>query len=104
MKKHLLVTTYLVAFSLQAIAADLQTISPLAPNTIILGAPLQVEVGSRYWLSNGGFAYDLGDPYITGQKNSRLTYSNATGQSSEVFWRVDHETGFFAKGFLAEDH
>lgn len=100
MKMHLLVTAYLVVFSLQAIAADLQTISPLAPNTIILGAPLQVEVGSRYWLSNGGFAYDLGDPYITGQKNSRLTYSNATGQSSEVFWRVDHETGFFAKGFF----
>ena len=100
MKKHLLVTVSIVVFSLPAIAADLQTKPSLASAPIFSDTPLQVEVGNRYWLSNGGFAYDLGDTNIPGQKNSRLTYSNATGQSAEVFWRVDHETGIFAKGFL----
>ncbi len=100
MKKPLFVTVSIVAFSLPAMAADRQTISLSTPTPTFYGSPLQVEVGNRYWLSNGGFAYDLGDPINPGQKNSRLTYSNATGQSAEVFWRIDHETGVFTKGFL----
>ncbi len=100
MKKRLLAAVSIVAISLPVEAADLESKSQAAPAPIFSGSPLQVEFGTRYWLSNGGYVKNLYDTEIPNQLNSRLSYSNATGQSAEVFWRVDHETGVFAKGFL----
>ena len=69
---------------------------------IMAASPWQVEIGSRYWLSSGNHKYDLYDDFLTGptQLISRLTYGNATGQSSEAFWRLEHESGVFVKGNL----
>ena len=100
MNKRLLAAVSIVAISLPVEAADLQSKSQAAPAPIFSGTPLQVEFGTRYWLSNGGYVKNLYDTEIPNQLNSRLSYSNATGQSAEVFWRLDHETGVFAKGFL----
>ena len=37
---------------------------------------------------------------MTAQRNSRLTFGNLTGHSAELFFRVDHESGVFLKGFI----
>lgn len=100
MNKHLLAAFGIFVLPVPVKAADLQIKSQTAPAPMLSGSPLQVEFGSRYWLSNGGYVKNLYDPIIPNQLNSRLSYSNITGQSAEVFWRVDHETGVFAKGFL----
>jgi opacity protein-like surface antigen/outer membrane protease len=60
---------------------------------------LQVELGVRSWFSTGKTAKNLYDP--TGAELvSRLTYSGIAGYSGETFLRVDHRTGFFAKGYV----
>ena len=100
MNKHLLAALWIFVLPVPVNAADLQIKSQTAPAPMLSGSPLQVEFGSRYWLSNGGYVKNLYDPITPNQLNSRLSYSNITGQSAEVFWRVDHETGVFAKGFL----
>ena len=38
-----------------AITADLQTKSPPVPAQFLESSALEIEVGSRYWLSNGGY-------------------------------------------------
>jgi len=86
-------------FSSPAITADLQTKSPPAPAQFLESSPLEIEVGSRYWLSNGGYLKNLYDNVIPNQMNSRLSYSSTTGRSAEAFRRVDHETDVFAKMF-----
>lgn len=106
MKALPLITLLFTALTTTASALDIGTIGIQRPNSsasqapILSSHPLQIEVGTRYWLSNGGYVKNLYDTTIPNQQNSRLSYSNITGQSSEVFWRVDHETGIFSKGFL----
>lgn len=84
-----------------ALAADVSMPSK-TQLPLLASSPWQVEVGSRYWLSSGNHKYDLYDDFLTGptQLISRLTYGNTTGQSSEAFWRVEHESGVFLKGNL----
>ena len=54
------------------------------------------EVGARYWYSTGKFQWDN---QISGKINeSRLTYSDLTGNSGEVFARVDSPYNIFVKG------
>jgi hypothetical protein len=79
--------------------------TPFAPPAAVPGLPalreFHIELGGRYWYSNGSFAKDLyDDPRFSNHLNSRLTYSGLTGQSFEVFGRVDHASGFFLKGFV----
>lgn len=57
-----------------------------------------VEVGTRYWFSNGSIQKDLYDPDRTAQLNSRLIYSDMNGHSAETFARIDHRSGLFVKG------
>jgi opacity protein-like surface antigen len=60
----------------------------------------EFETGARAWLSSGG----LGAPQpLLNQPNfiaSRLTFEQEQGYSYETFARLDHESGFFVKGFL----
>jgi hypothetical protein len=58
-----------------------------------------LEVGARYWFSTGETSYDLFDS--TGSLLvSRLTYDDLTGHSGEAFFRGDHSSGFFVKGYV----
>jgi opacity protein-like surface antigen len=60
---------------------------------------LEYELGSRFWLSQGSFAYKLGGetqaPLV-----SQLNYDGVGAKSAEVFWRVGHPAGPFLKGYL----
>jgi opacity protein-like surface antigen len=60
----------------------------------------QLETGARLWLSNGqeqeGPLFNA--PPLT--LSSRLTYSGLEGVSGETFARLDHDSGFFLKGYF----
>lgn len=61
----------------------------------------EVEAGARLWVSNG--VDGEGPLFGNGPTNpllSRLIYSNLGALSGETFARVDHASGFFAKGYL----
>jgi hypothetical protein len=62
----------------------------------------EVEVGGRYFLATGKTQYDLyrAPAGFQSDRISRLTYDSLTSHSGEFFGRVDHATGFFAKGFI----
>jgi hypothetical protein len=60
--------------------------------------PWSVEVGARYWYSVGSNAYDYFDTTGT-LLVSRLTYEDTSAHSGEAFFRIDHKSGFFLKGF-----
>ncbi len=54
------------------------------------------EAGARYWYSNGKFQWDN---QIPGKINeSRLTYSDLTGNSGELFVRVNSPYNIFVMG------
>jgi opacity protein-like surface antigen len=59
-----------------------------------------VEFGARYFYSSGSTRHTLGDPFVAGQVNSRLTYQNLDSNAGEGFARLDHTSGLFAKGFI----
>jgi len=65
-------------------------------------AQWEVEVGGRYWFSDGRTR--IGVFGLTGISDniflSQLTWSGLRAQSPEVFVRADHLSGFFVKGFL----
>jgi opacity protein-like surface antigen len=61
----------------------------------------EFELGARYWGSTGRFQKDLPAGPLNDQSLvSRLTYADLTGNSGEVFGRVDSPVGVFAKGFV----
>jgi opacity protein-like surface antigen len=62
--------------------------------------PWEVQFGARYWYSSGNHQYDLYDPFATAIKNSRLTYGDLDAHSAEVYFRVDHQSGVFLKGYV----
>jgi opacity protein-like surface antigen/outer membrane protease len=57
------------------------------------------EIGARYWYSTGGFQKDL-PAYAQSSTSliSRLTYDGVTGNSGEIFGRIDSPWGPFVKG------
>lgn len=57
-----------------------------------------IEVGTRYWYSNGRMQKDLSDATGVGRLNSRLVYSGMDGHAAESFVRLDHRSGLFVKG------
>jgi hypothetical protein len=61
--------------------------------------PWSVEVGARYWYSTGSNAYDYFDTTGT-LLVSRLSYEDTTAHSGEAYFRVDHRSGVFVKGFF----
>lgn len=63
-------------------------------------SPWVIEAGARYFFSSGRTRYLLGDPFVPDQINSQLTYKNLGSHAGEMFARLEHNSGFFAKGFL----
>lgn len=61
------------------------------------------EIGVRYWYSEGETAWNhnpsLADPEL-GNPGSILTYRDMNAQTMEVFFRADHRSGVFVKGFV----
>jgi hypothetical protein len=65
-------------------------------------SPFRFEGGTRYWYSTGEtrFGFSNGDP-MYGNPTSRLDWSGMTGNSGEVFARIDHApTHLFVKGLI----
>jgi opacity protein-like surface antigen len=57
------------------------------------------ELGARYWYGWGKTAKDLYDPagsFLV----SRLTYDGLRSHAGEAFFRVDHNHGWFLKGYV----
>lgn len=81
-----------------AYAADMPVKAVKAPPPPV--SMWEVEVGVRYFYSSGRTRYTLGDPFVPGQTNSQLTYKNMDSNAGEGFARIDHSSGFFAKGFV----
>ncbi|MBB6307321.1 outer membrane protein [Xanthobacter tagetidis] len=72
------------------------TAGPAAPAA---PAGWSLEAGARYFLSTGHGSLDLFSPMDRNQLNSRLSYGDTTGQAPETFFRLDHESGVFLKGY-----
>jgi len=90
-----------MALSPPILAADMRPAgAPPTKPPILAAMPLQYEFGSRYWFSSGDHVFDLYDPFLSPQLNSRLTFADLTGQTAEVFFRADFEPGVFVKGFV----
>lgn len=64
----------------------------------VVSSPWQLDAGVRYWLSSSKYVFNLHD--FTDQLISRITYSGATGNAAEGFWRISHEQGLFLKGYF----
>lgn len=58
------------------------------------------ELGGRYWYSSGKSQIDLYGFVPSTDQVSRLTYSKLHSHVGEIFGRVEHVTGVFAKGFV----
>jgi hypothetical protein len=61
------------------------------------------EFGGRYWYSTGKSKKDLNGPENTPFSSvpfSRLTYDDLTAHSGEAFFRVDHASRLFVKGYI----
>jgi opacity protein-like surface antigen len=80
-----------------AIAADLPVKArPYVPPPA--ASPWEVEFGSRIWFSSGTIGAP--NPLLNNPGNvlaSRLLYKDEKGISGELFGRIDHVSGFFAK-------
>lgn len=64
--------------------------------------PLVVEIGGRYWFSNGTtrFGFTNGNPQF-GNPTSTLDWNDNQGHTGELFGRIDHRpTGAFVKGLI----
>ncbi len=75
-----------------------------APVMAAWSAGWEVEGGFRYWYSSGRFQKDIA-PGNIGPQNptlqvSRLTWDNMTGNSAEMFLRVDAPSNWFVKGIV----
>lgn len=58
----------------------------------------EFDVGARYWYSSGKF--QTGNGTVPGVLLSRLPYNNLTGNSGEVYARVDTPVNIFVKGLI----
>ncbi len=66
----------------------------------VLISDVSGEFGGRLGWTSDDFKFDLFDPFVTTQQNSRLTWPNQQGVSMETFARLEHASGIFAKGFI----
>jgi hypothetical protein len=57
------------------------------------------QFGARYFPSSGKTKINLLDPF-TGGLVSRLTFSNLTAHSGELYGKVEHLSGLFFKGYV----
>src|SRR6185437_7764853 len=59
-------------------------------------------VGGRYWYGMGSTSKDLYG-LTRDTLNSRLSYTGVQTHSLEAFFRVDHESSLFWKGYLQDE-
>ena len=77
------------------------TIDPwTAQVTPNIAAPWTIEIGSRYWYSVGSYDYNYFSDAAGSARVSALKYDGATANSGELFFRVDHRSGLFTKGYI----
>src|SRR6266851_162887 len=69
----------------------------LTPRTIM---QWEGQFGARYFPSSGKTRINLYDAPPGNILVSRLTYSNLTAHSGEIFGKVEHLSGFFMKGYV----
>ncbi len=71
------------------------------PSGVVVYSPWESDFGGRYWFSSGKTQLDLfASPVgFASDRVSRLSYKGLIGNSGEVFGRIEHATGFFAKGY-----
>ncbi|MFZ5692519.1 MAG: omptin family outer membrane protease [Pseudomonadota bacterium] len=69
-----------------------------APQTIVVPA-FEGELGLRYWMNFGETAKNLYNIPGTAMV-SRLTYDGLVGHAVEAVGRIDHTSGFYAKGYV----
>jgi outer membrane protease len=69
-----------------------------AAQTIVVPA-FEGEFGLRYWMNFGETAKNLYNIPGTAMV-SRLTYDGLVGHAVEAFGRIDHTSGFYAKGYV----
>ncbi len=81
-----------------ASAADLAGRPVLKSAPPVFVSAWTFETGLRYWYSVGRFRFNLGDPFVPGQLNSRLDYTSQRAHAAESFFRLDHASGVFIKG------
>lgn len=76
---------------------------PLATDTAsresLVPAGWTAEIGGRYFASRGRIQKDLMAPDAPSRINSRLIYANSTAHAVETFFRLQHESGLFLKGY-----
>lgn len=73
-------------------------LSLLSKTTLIYATEAwSFELAPRYWLSTGTYQLNL---MGTNALVSRLTTENWTGNSAEVFGKLQHSSGVFAKGYI----
>jgi opacity protein-like surface antigen len=65
-----------------------------------IGSDLSGEVGVRLGRSFGRLYNYLYDPYIRTRINSKLTWNQLNGVALETFFRADHTSDYFVKGFI----
>lgn len=58
------------------------------------------EFGARIGRTFGDYRLDLGDNWVPGQMNSRLSWTGQQALATEAFGRVDHDSGLFTKGMI----
>jgi opacity protein-like surface antigen len=99
------VAPFASGFGWPAIAVGYPTKRPIykGPETA-WGGGWEVEGGARYWYSSGRFQQDVA-PANIGPQNptlniSRLTWDNLTGNSGELFARIESPSNIFVKGFV----
>jgi omptin family protein len=100
--RHWFYAIAIAAVATSAAAADLP-ISPDFRQPVFVRTTYpqwEIDVGARYFFSSGRNQTDLfgrigGPPIFV----SRLTWTGLQAQSGELFGRVEHQSGFFIKGF-----
>ncbi len=65
----------------------------------LMPAGWSAEIGGRYFASKGRIQKDLMSPDAPSRINSRLVYGDSTAHAMETFFRFQHETGVFLKGY-----
>jgi opacity protein-like surface antigen len=101
-KKAFITVVYSALLATAANAADVPSMPPAEvpiakPQPPVI-PPWEFEGGLRYWYSSAKYQWDLQG--LAGGTDSRLTYNGLTAHSAEAFWRINHASGLFAKGYI----
>lgn len=65
----------------------------------LVPAGWSAEIGGRYFASKGRIQKDLMALNAPSRINSRLIYANSAAHAVETFFRLQHESGVFLKGY-----